>query len=187
MKGSDRLNEQVSRETVQLAIKVINLDVRTLARGLNTWMKQHVRNAADQKKKNKAQKAEQTIKGEQTVKELVGQGQGVSSMEVSDSGIRNFKKIANRYGVDFAIVKDKDSDPPRFTVFFKAKDADAINQVLGEYGAEAKKRKEKAEKQTEKKVPEKKRESILKKIRIFKEKLAQIPHKPKEKRKELDL
>ena len=179
------MNEEVSDRTVQLAVKAAHLSERFFVRVLDKYMKE-VRSAVSNRRTERKSKDHTPTKGEQTVKELVGQGQGVSSMEVSDSGIRNFKKIANRYGVDFAIVKDKDSNPPRFTVFFKAKDADAINQVLSEYGAEAKKRKEKAEKQAEKKAPEKKRESILKKIKIFKEKLAHIPHKPKEKRKELD-
>ena len=111
------------------------------------------------------------------VKELVGQGQGVSSMEIGDSGIRDFKKIANKYGVDFAIVKDKDVDPPKYTVFFKARDADAITQVLKEYAAKQTKRKKAAEKE---------RPSILQKLKKFKEKVASMPRKDKEKRKEME-
>ena len=118
-----------------------------------------------------------SVKGKQSVKELIGQGQGVSSMEVGDSGIRDFKKIANKYGVDFAIVKDKDVDPPKYTVFFKARDADAITQVLKEYAAKQTKKKERAEKE---------RPSILKKLKAFKEKVASIPRKDKEKRKEME-
>ena len=78
--------------------------------------------------------AKDTPHGKQSVKELVGQGQGVSSMDIGDSGIRDFKKIANKYGVDFAIVKDKDVDPPKYTVFFKARDADALQLIVDEYG-----------------------------------------------------
>ena len=121
--------------------------------------------------------AKDTPHGKQSVTELVGQGQGVSSMEIGDSGIRDFKKIANKYGVDFAIVKDKDVDPPKYTVFFKARDADAITQVLKEYAA----------KQTKcKKAAEKERPSILQKLKKFKEKVASMPRKDKEKRKEME-
>lgn len=55
-------------------------------------------------------------KGKQSVKELIGQDQGVSSMEIGDSGIRDFKKLANKYGVDFAIVKDNNETPPKYTM-----------------------------------------------------------------------
>ena len=119
--------------------------------------------------------AKDTVKGKQSVKELIGQGQGVSSMDIGDSGIKDFKKIANKYGVDFAIVKDKDVDPPRYTVFFKAKDADAITQILKEYAAKQTKKKERAAE---------KKPSILQKLKKFKEKVAAMPRKDKEKRKE---
>ena len=117
-------------------------------------------------------------KGKQSVKELIGQGQGVSSMDIGDSGIKDFKKIANKYGVDFAIVKDKEADPARYTVFFKAKDADAITQILKEYAAKQTKKKERAAKE---------KPSILQKLKKFKEKVASMPRKSKERRKEREL
>lgn len=96
-------------------------------------------------------------------------------MDIGDSGIKDFKKIANKYGVDFAIVKDKAADPPLYTVFFKAKDADAIKQILKEYAVKQTKKKEKAAE---------KKPSILQKLKKFKEKVAAMPRKDKEKRKE---
>ena len=98
-------------------------------------------------------------------------------MEIGDSGIRDFKKIANKYGVDFAIVKDKNENPPKYTVFFKARDADAITQVLKEYSDKQVKRKKAAEKE---------RPSILQKLKKFKEKVASMPRKSQEKRKEME-
>ena len=163
------VQEDVENKSVQLAIRTGKVTVRTIIRGLIAWYRHHER------KKAVNRMAKDEVKGKQSVKELIGQGQGVSSMEVGDSGIRDFKKIANKYGVDFAIVKDKDVDPPKYTVFFKAKDADAITQVLKEYAVKQTKKKERAEKE---------RPSILKKLQKFKEKVASMPRKSKEKRKE---
>lgn len=163
------MQEEVENKSVRLAIQTGKVTLRTLLRGLRAWYRHHER------KKDVARMAGDTVKGKQSVKELIGQGQGVSSMEVGDSGIKDFKKIANKYGVDFAIVKDKDTDPPKYTVFFKARDADAITQVLKEYTAKQTKRKERAAKE---------RTSILKKLKAFKEKVAAMPRKHKEKRKE---
>ena len=163
------MQEEVENKSVRLAIQTGKVTLRTLLRGLRAWYRHHER------KKDVARMAGDTVKGKQSVKELIGQGQGVSSMEVGDSGIKDFKKIANKYGVDFAIVKDKDTDPPKYTVFFKARDADAITQVLQEYTAKQTKRKERAAKE---------RPSILKKLKAFKEKVAAMPRKHKEKRKE---
>ncbi len=112
-----------------------------------------------------------TIHGKQSVKELIGQGQGVSSMEIGDSGLGDFKRIANKYGVDFAIVKDKTGEGAKYTVFFKARDADAITSVLKEYAA---KRTRKVERKA----------SVREKLNKFKEVVKNTAHKVKEKRKE---
>lgn len=165
------MNEEVSDRVVRVAFRTARVTGRALFRALVAWQRHHDR------KKAMKRSEKSTVKGKQSVKELIGQGQGVSSMEVGDSGIRDFKKIANKYGVDFAIVKDKDVDPPKYTVFFKARDADAITQVLKEYAAKQTKKKERAEKE---------RPSILKKLKAFKEKVASMPRKDKEKRKEME-
>jgi len=164
------LEEEVSKKTVNLAWQTTKLSVR----GIYKYVKAYLEQLEKDKVKRKAAK-NTPIKGKQTVKQLVGQGQGVSSMEIGDSGIRDFKRIANKYGVDFAITKDKTVDPPKYTVFFKAKDADAITSVLKEYAAKQTKRK---------KSMEKDRPSILQKLKKFKELVANLPHKTKEKIKE---
>ena len=163
------MNEEVASKAIHLVIQAEKLSGRTMVRGLHAWYQHH------QRKKAVARMAKDTVKGKQSVKELIGQGQGVSSMDIGDSGIKDFKKIANKYGVDFAIVKDKNADPPLYTVFFKAKDADAIKQILKEYAAKQMKKKEKAAE---------KKPSILQEMKKFKEKVASMPRKDKERRKE---
>ena len=163
------MNEEVAGKAIHLVIQAEKLSGRTMVRGLHAWYQHH------QRKKAVARMAKDTVKGKQSVKELIGQGQGVSSMDIGDSGIKDFKKIANKYGVDFAIVKDKNADPPLYNVFFKAKDADAIKQILKEYAAKQMKKKEKAAE---------KKPSILQKLKKFKEKVANMPRKDKERRKE---
>ena len=71
-------------------------------------------------------------RGKQTVKQLLSQDQGATSMVVGDEGIKDFERIAKRYGVDFAVTKDSAVDPPKYTVFFKAKDMDALEAVMDE-------------------------------------------------------
>ena len=167
------MNEEVSDKTVRLAVTTTKVTVRTLFRALAAYGR-HLEKKKNQKEMHK----DDPVKGKQSVKELIGQNQGVSSMPIGDSGIRDFKKIANKYGVDFAIVKDKKADPPQYTVFFKARDADAITNVLKEYSQKQMKRKGKAEE---------KKPSILQKLKKFKEIVANTPHKEKEKRKDREL
>lgn len=166
------MNEEVSSKAIRLAVNATKVDARFLYKVLRKYIDSL--NRKNDEKKN----VETRIKGKQTVKELIGQNQGVSSMPIGDSGIKDFKKIANKYGVDFAIAKDKKADPPQYTVFFKARDADAITSVLKEYSQKQMKRKEKSNE---------KKPSILAKLKKFKEIVAKTPRKEKEKRKDREL
>lgn len=162
------MHEEVSDKTVNLAVRTGKVTARTLVQALKAYIR-HRRNKSANKKIEK----NTPVEGKQSVKELIKQGQGVSSAEIGDEGIKDFKRIANKYGVDFAIVKDKAKEPPVYTVFFKAKDADAITQVLKEYSAKQIKRKKTAT-----------RPSVLQKLKKFKEIVAKTPRKEKEKKKE---
>lgn len=162
------MQEEIEKKSVNLAVTTTKVTGRILLKALKVYVN-HLKN----KNAQKEYKKDENIKGKQTVKELIGQGQGVSSMDIGDSGIRDFKKIANKYGVDFAIVKDKDHIPPKYTCFFKAKDADALLKVMDEYTKKQVKKKNRTE-----------RPSVLEKLRKFKDIVAKTPRKEKEKKKE---
>ena len=72
-------------------------------------------------------------KGKQTVKQLVGQGHGVTNIEISNKNIKSFESIARKYGVDFAVKKDIAEHPPKWLVFFKGRDTDALTAAFKEY------------------------------------------------------
>ena len=67
------------------------------------------------------------------MKKLVGEGVGVSSIEVTDGNIKSFEWVARKYNVDFAVKKDKTTNPPKYVVFFKGRDADAVAQAFKEF------------------------------------------------------
>ena len=84
-------------------------------------------------------------------------------MDIAKSGIKDFERIVRRYGVDFAVTKDKSVQPPRYTVFFKAKDADALTSVHKAYSAKIMKKRS--------------RPSVLAQLQKFKALAAEIPKK----------
>lgn len=162
------MQEEVNKKTVNLAIQTGKLSAKTLYK-ICLWYLRHEKQKFTQRKL----KASEPKKGKQTVKELIGQGQGVSSVDLADTGLRDFQKIAKKYGVDFAVVKDKAGENPRYTIFFKAKDADAISKVMAEYASKQVKKEKQAEKP-----------SLLKRLAHFKDVVKKTPHKEHEKRKE---
>ena len=64
----------------------------------------------------------------------------MSNIEVTDKNIRSFERVAKKYGVDFAIKKDKTVSPPKYLVFFKGRDADAITAAFTEFTAKTMKK-----------------------------------------------
>ena len=105
------------------------------------------------------------------VKQLIGQDQGVSNIEINDPSIKAFERIARKYGVDYAIKRDRSSDPPRFLVFFKSRDADALTSAFNEYAGN--------------KVKKASRPSVLQRLAHFKE-LVKNTVVNREKRRDLE-
>ncbi len=156
------MQEEVESRTLTLIINGSKLTGRTLKSAMSQYLA-HRRN----KKLNRKQTASVTPRGKQKVKQLIKQGHGVSSVDFPDPSIRGFDRIARKYGVDYAIKKER--DPPRFLVFYKAQDTGAIEAAFKEYTAD--------------KVRKASRPSVLEKLAKFKE-LVKKPVIDREKRKE---
>lgn len=140
------MQEEVDSRTVTLVISATKLTGRVLKSAMSKYL--------DYLKAKKVEKANTKPTGKQTVKELVGQNQGVSNIEVSDSNIKSFDRVARKYGVDYAIKKNKTGEIPKYLVFFKARDADALTAAFSEFSNKVEKAKEKP--------------SVIKKLREFK-------------------
>lgn len=161
------MQEEVENRTVNLAISTSRLSARTIVAGIRMYL-QHQRNAAA-KKPTKVE----GVHGKQTVKELIGQNQGVSRMPLGDASIRDFEREARKYGVDFAVTKDKSVHPPQYTVFFKARDNDALQQIADSLMA--------------KQLNADKKPSIVKQLEKLKSLVASLPSKVRHKEQEHSL
>ena len=74
-------------------------------------------------------------RGKQTLKQLAGQNAGLANIEISDRNIKAFTHVAKKYHVDFALKKDTAAEQPRYLVFFKSRDADAITAAFQEFAS----------------------------------------------------
>ena len=120
------MQEEVEHKTVALAISAGKLTGRELKKAITKFL-------AYLKDKQNHPNIPQ---GKQSVKQLAKQGQGMTSIEITDQNIKDFERVAKKYGVDFAVMKDKHDIPPKYVVFFKGKDADAITNAFKEYTAD---------------------------------------------------
>ena len=125
------MQEDIDHRAVTLAINTTKMTARVLKSAITKYL-------AHCKKKSRAAPT-----GKQTVKQIVGQGQGVTNIEITDQNIKSFERVARKYGVDYALKKDMTGEKPRYLVFFKAKDTDALTAAFKEFTAKTLKREEK--------------------------------------------
>ena len=161
------MQEEVENRTINLAISTTRLTARSVIAGIRRYL-QHL-------EKVKARKGirDTAVHGKQSVKQLLGQNQGATNVEIDKDGIRDFERLAKKYGVDFAVRKDKSVDPPRYLVFVRSKDADALDAICKEHQARS--------------LTQDKKPSVLAQLKKFKEMVAAIPRKVREKKQERDL
>ena len=71
--------------------------------------------------------------GEQTLKQLTKYGDKLSEIPLNSENITEFTHIARKHGVSFALSQDDTKDPPRHTVYFRAKDTESMSAAFKEY------------------------------------------------------
>ena len=55
------------------------------------------------------------------------------NIEITNKNIKPFERYARKYGINYALKKDKSKEPPVYLVFFKGRDQDALNAALREF------------------------------------------------------
>ena len=144
------MQEETNEKTIALYIKTGKLTAQQLQKAMKALL-------AQMKKQHDKQKIPH---GKQTLKQLMKQNAGVSNIEITKDNIKAFESTAKKYGIDFALKKDVTESPPRYLVFFKARDADALTAAFKEFSA--------------KKLSREQKPSIRKALAVFRDKAKQL-------------
>jgi len=123
-------HDQINERNVAIIIKGGKLTAKMLAKMMKAFL-----DGTDKFGKKLNAPKNMSGKGKQTVKQLTGQGAGVSNIEITDKNIKAFEGVARKYGVDFALCKDVSEKPPKWLAFFKSRDADALTAAFKEFSA----------------------------------------------------
>lgn len=144
------MQDEINEKTVALYIKTGKLTAEVLQKAIKKLLSQ-----------TKKELDRQAIPhGKQTLKQLMKQNTGVSNIEITKDNIKAFESTAKKYGIDFALKKDAAETPPRYLVFFKGRDADALTAAFKEFSA--------------KKLTQDKKPSIRKALAAFREKAKEL-------------
>ena len=129
------MQDEVNEKTVSLCIRC----GKVTANLLKAAMKKALVKMEQEKQKLKGQKQpkqdkeDKTYKGKQSMDKLMKQNVQLSNIEITDRNIKSFERVAKKYSIDFSLKKDVNADPPRYYVFFKARDADVMTVAFKEY------------------------------------------------------
>ena len=116
------MQEEVNQKVISLCIRTGKLTANVLAKAMRMFLEAQ------------RQKSGQFAKGKQSLKKLMEQNAGATSIEVDESNIKSFDRIAQKY--------HKTSDPPKYFVFFKARDQDAMTMAFKEFVAKNSRKRE---------------------------------------------
>ena len=152
------MQEEIEQKSFNLMISTTKLSARTVLRAVKATYRLYQSKASQ---------------GKQSVRTLLRQNRGVSSVEISKTGIRGLECYAKKYGIDYAIRKDTSKVPPRYLVFFKAPDAEAFQSAFKEYSASL--------------LNKDKRPSVLAKLHELVQAAAELPGKVRHKEQERGL
>ena len=142
------MQDEINEKTVAPYIKTGKLTAELLQKAMKAALAQSKKQIGKQPH------------GKQTLKQLMKQNTGVSNIEITKENIKAFEHTAKKYGIDFALKKDATETPPRYLVFFKGRDADALTAAFKEFSA--------------KKLTQDKKPSIRKALAAFREKAKEL-------------
>lgn len=163
------MQEEVNQKTIALCTRTAKMTADVLKMLMRKYLAEMEKHKQETKQKKAAEK-NMPVRGKQTLKKLMDQGSQLTNIEITDKNIKSFDKIARKYGIDYSLRKDKSVEPPKYMVFFKAKDVEVMTKAFQEYSGVALKKSKKV--------------SIIKKLALAKEKVAKQRERQKSKEKD---
>lgn len=167
------MQDEVNEKIVSLCITGGKISARILKNAMLkalAKMEQETRRAQQKTADKRQEKKEAVYHGKQSMEKLMKQNCQLSNIEVTDGNIKSFEKYARKYSIDFSLKKDTSVSPPRYFVFFKAKDVDVMTAAFKEYIG--------------KQLQKSKKPSIRKRLALAKERVAKHREREKTKQKE---
>lgn len=130
------MQEEVNEKTIALCIKGGKITADILKAAMRKYLQEMEKEKAKSQQKTQVKKEQKTQvikRGKQSIKSMLDKGSELSNIEITDNNIRSFERVARKYGIDYSLKRDKSTDPPKYLVFFRAKDADVMTAAFKEY------------------------------------------------------
>ena len=112
------MQEDIDQKSAVLVTKSAKITAKVLAKVMAAALRQ-MKKARD-------------APGKQSFKQL-SKGGPLESIPITDKNIKAFDPIARKYGIRYKLVRDASEEPPKWMVFFRARDTDAMTAAFKEF------------------------------------------------------
>ena len=129
------MQEEINHKTITVCINGAKVTTRVLKAALRALLRAREKHKQSVQRRGAAYQEEDVAvnRGKQSLRDLQTEGSELSNIEITDENIKSFERYARKYGVDYALKKDKAADPPRYFVFFRARDVKTMEAAFKEY------------------------------------------------------
>ena len=168
------MQEEINHKTITVYIRGAKVTAQTLKAALRAMLRAREKHRQNVQRRDAQYAQDDDVaisRGKRTLRDLQDEGSELSNIEITDENIKSFERYARKYGIDYALKKDKAADPPRYFVFFRARDVKTMEAAFKEY--------------SEYTVKEKK-PSVKKKLRSAVKRTLPQRERTREKKKERD-
>lgn len=138
------MQEEINHKTITVYIRGAKVTAQTLKAALRAMLRAREKHRQNVQRRDAQYGQDDDVaisRGKRTLRDLQDEGSELSNIEITDENIKSFERYARKYGVDYALKKDKAADPPRYFVFFRARDVKTMEAAFKEYSEYATKEK----------------------------------------------
>ena len=137
------MQEEINHKTITVYIKGAKVTANSLKATLRAVLRAKEKHKQNVQRREAAYQEEDVAvnRGKHSLRDLQDEGSELSNIEITDENIKSFERYARKYGIDYALKKDKAADPPRYFVFFRARDVKTMEAAFKEYSEYATKEK----------------------------------------------
>ena len=162
------MQDEVNEKVVGLCIKATHMSSDVLKAAMRKYLYEH----RQSKQMRRMSRKEQSVpNGKQSLKDMLKQGAELSNIPVTEKNIKDFDRVARKYGIDYSLKRDKSKTPPEYLVFFKARDAEVMTAAFKEYAGIALRKKNKP--------------SLVQKLQTYRQRAAQ-KHRERTRQRQKD-
>lgn len=124
------MQEEISQRSVTLIVQTGKMTGKVFLQAIQKYL-----DILKQQRELKAREKQfhPAYQGRMTIRQLMKERSGLSNIEIHDEHIHNFERIARRYGIEYAIKKERNREAPHYLIFFRSRDTDVLQTAFNEF------------------------------------------------------